>query len=65
MGCPTVISTIHDPTIRSLRLQTIFDWAKSGAIRPQISHRFALAEFRQAMKAKWNGEVTGSCVIHP
>lgn len=65
MGCPTVISTIHDPTIRSLRLQTIFDWAKSGAIRPHISHRFALAEFRQAMKAKWNGEVTGSCVIHP
>lgn len=65
MGCPTILSTLHDPSIRPPRLQQIFAWVEDGTIRPHISHRFPLASFRQGMLAKWNGEVTGSCVLHP
>jgi NADPH2:quinone reductase len=65
LGCPTVISTLHDPSIRAPRLAQILAWAEEGAIRPHVSHVFPLAEFREAMRAKWNGEVIGGCVLHP
>ncbi len=65
LGCPTVISTVRDPSIRAERLAAVWGWAESGAIRPHVSHRFALADFRDAMRAKWNGEVIGGCVLHP
>ncbi|HEX2690503.1 MAG TPA: NADPH:quinone oxidoreductase family protein [Kofleriaceae bacterium] len=65
LGCPTVISTQHDPRLRPPRLAQILTWAATGQLRPHVSHRFALAEFRAAMHAKWNGEVLGGCVLHP
>jgi NADPH2:quinone reductase len=65
LGCPTVISTQHDPRLRPPRLAQILAWAAAGQLRPHVSHRFALAEFRAAMHAKWNGEVLGGCVLHP
>ena len=65
LGCPTAIGTANDPSIRPPRLAQVLEWAKSGAIRPHVSHRFALADYREAMKAKWTGAVVGGCVLHP
>ncbi len=65
LGCPTAISTAMDPASRPPRMAQILAWAKDGKLKPRVSHRFALAEFRAAMTAKWNGEVLGGCVLHP
>lgn len=65
LGCPTVISTIQDPSIRPPRLSQILQWAREGKIRPNVSHTFALDEYKAAMRAKWSGEVTGGCVVRP
>ena len=65
LGCPTVISTLNDPSLRAPRIAQILAWAAEGKITPHVSHVFPLAEFKAAMRAKWNGEVTGGCVLHP
>ena len=65
LGCPTAISTLHDPSIRAPRLEQILRWAEAGQIKPHVSHVFPLSEFKTAMRAKWNGDVTGGCVLHP
>jgi NADPH2:quinone reductase len=65
LGCPTVISTVVRPEIRPPRLAQILAWAAEGKIKPYVSHRFALADYREAMKAKWTGAVIGGCVLHP
>jgi len=65
LGCPTVISTVEDPSLRPPRLAQILEWARAGKLRPHVSHTFPLADFKTAMRAKWNGEVLGGCVLHP
>ena len=65
LGCPAVISAVNDPSLRATRLAKILAWAEQGKLVPYVSHRFPLAEFKQAMLAKWNGEVIGGCVLHP
>jgi NADPH2:quinone reductase len=65
LGCPTVIGTLQDPSLRAPRLEQILGWAEAGRLKPHVSHVFPLADFKQAMRAKWNGEVTGGCVLHP
>jgi NADPH2:quinone reductase len=65
LGCPTVISTVNDPTLRPPRLAQILRWAETGQLRPYVSRVFPLAEFKAAMRAKWNGEVIGGCVVQP
>jgi NADPH:quinone reductase len=65
LGCPTAIATTMDPSIRAERLEQIWRWAEAGQLHPQISHVFPLGEWKAAMKAKWSGEVTGGCVLHP
>jgi NADPH2:quinone reductase len=65
LGCPTVISTVEDPSLRPPRLAQILEWARAGKLRPHVSHAFPLADYKTAMRAKWNGEVTGGCVVHP
>jgi NADPH2:quinone reductase len=65
MGCPAVIAVSHNPALRTERLAHIWQWVQEGRIRPHISHRFALGEFRQAMRARWSAAVTGSCVLNP
>ncbi|MCC6899381.1 MAG: NADPH:quinone oxidoreductase family protein [Polyangiaceae bacterium] len=65
LGCPTVIATLRDPSIRAPRLKQILEWAGQGRLRPHVSHRFPLSAIREAMRAKWSGEVTGGCVVHP
>ena len=65
LGCPTILSTIHNPALRAPRLAQIMKWVDAGQIRPYISHRFPLTEYKEALRAKWRGEVIGSCVLHP
>ena len=65
LGCPTVIATVNDPSLRAERLAQVWAWAESGQIRPYVSHAFPLSEFKAAMRAKWIGEVVGGCVVHP
>ena len=47
------------------RLQRVLEWASQGKLKPHVSHRFSLEEFKIAMRAKWNGEVIGGCVLNP
>jgi NADPH2:quinone reductase len=65
LGSPTVISTVNDPASRAPRLAQVLRWAEEGRITPHVSHVFALEQFKEAMRAKWNGEVVGGCVLHP
>ncbi len=65
LGCPTVISTVNDPSLRPARLAAVLGWAASGAIRPHVSHVFPITDFQAAMRAKWRGDVVGGCVLHP
>lgn len=65
LGCPTAISTVNDPSIREARLAEIWRWAEEGKIRPYVSHVFPLADFKEAMRAKWRGDITGGAVLHP
>jgi NADPH2:quinone reductase len=65
LGCPTVISTVANPSIRPPRLAQVLRWAEEGKIRPYVSHVYPLEDFGEAMRAKWNGEVVGGCVLHP
>ena len=65
LGCPAVISTLFDPSLRPPRLAAVLRWAAEGAIRPHVSHTFPLAAFRDAMRARWRGEVVGGAVVVP
>jgi NADPH:quinone reductase len=65
LGCPTAISTAQDPSIRAPRLAQILAWAEAGRIVPHVSHTFALDDVKDAMRAKWRGDVLGGCVLHP
>lgn len=65
LGCPAAISTAMDPSIRPPRLAQVLRWAEEGRVRPHVSHVFPLAAFDAAMRARWSGEVTGGCVLHP
>ena len=65
LGCPTVISTAQEPRIRDRRLECIWSWAKEGKIVPYVSHRFPLSDYKEALHAKWAGQVIGGCVLHP
>jgi NADPH2:quinone reductase len=65
LGCPTVISAIINPSIRPPRLERVWNWAESGALKPYVSRKYPLDDFQAAMRAKWNGEIIGGCVLNP
>jgi len=65
LGCPTVISTHRDPSIRPERLARLTAWAESGALRPYVEKTFPLADAHEAMRAKWQSRFVGGCVLHP
>lgn len=65
LGCPMVISSEKDPSLRPPRLAQIMRWVSEGRIKPYVSHTYPLADVKQAMRAKWRGEVTGGCVLNP
>ena len=63
--CPMVIATVNDPKLRPPRLLQVMQWAAEGKIRPHVSRVFPLSSWKEAMLAKWKGEVVGGAVIHP
>ncbi|HEY0255591.1 MAG TPA: zinc-binding dehydrogenase, partial [Kofleriaceae bacterium] len=65
LGCPTVISTVNDPSIRTARLAQVMAWVRAGQLRPLVARTYPLAEFRAAMHAKWNGETVGGICLRP
>ena len=65
LGCPTVISTVHDPASRAPRLAQILQWAATGQIHPLVSRTYALDDFATAMRAKWASEAVGGIVVQP
>jgi len=65
LGSPMVISTEHDPSIRAPRLARILQWVHEGRLRPYVSHVYPLHDFKEAMQAKWRGDIVGGCVLHP
>lgn len=65
LGCPMVISSQFDPSLRPPRLEQLIQWVEAGKINPYISHCFDLKDVKAAMKAKWTGQIIGGCVIHP
>ncbi len=65
LGCPAAITIQHDPRKRAPRFAEVWRWAETGMIRPYVSHVFALADFKEALRAKLRGDVIGGCVVHP
>lgn len=65
LGCPTVIATVNEPSLRAPRLRQILEWAESGKLRPLVSRSYPLSSFKEALSAKWNGEIVGGCVLRP
>ena len=65
MGCPMIIHTQADPSIRPPRLEAIYKWASEKLIHPHVSHVFPLEKAKDAMLARWNREVTGGCAVIP
>ena len=65
LGCPTAIATAQDASIRAPRLAQVLAWAEAGKIRPHVSHLFSLDEYREAIRAKWRGDVVAGCALRP
>ena len=65
LGAPMVIATVNDPSLRAPRLARILQWVNEGRLKPQVSRTYPLADFKEALRAKWQGEVIGGCVLHP
>ncbi|MEE2959563.1 MAG: NADPH:quinone oxidoreductase family protein [Myxococcota bacterium] len=65
LGCPMVISTQNNPAIRPPRVAKLKEWAEAGKISPYISHVFELRNAKDAMAARWNGDILGGCVVRP
>lgn len=65
LGCPMVISTQKDPSIRPPRVQRLNALAAEGKLAPHISHTFSLHEAAAAVEARWTGKIIGGCVVNP
>lgn len=65
LGCPAVIATRFDSTLRPRRLEWLFSQIRAGALRPHVGPVYALADVHDAMRAKWSSRFVGGCVLHP
>ncbi len=65
LGCPAVIAVAKNPALRTERLAKIWQWVEEGRILPHISHVLPLSEFKQALRLRWEGGITGSCILQP
>jgi len=63
IGCPVAINTKLDPSIREPRLKVIDKWVEDGLMKPFVSHTFPFENFREALIAKWERKITGSCIL--
>ena len=65
LGCPAVIATKFDPTLRPRRLKWIFEQVEAGHIQPHVGPAFPLTDFDRALREKWRSAFVGGCVVHP
>jgi len=65
LGCPAVISTRFDPTLRPIRLKRILAGVEDGSIVPHVGPGFGMADYAAAFRAKWESRFVGGCVLHP
>ncbi len=65
LGCPAVIATKHDPTLRPTRLKWIREQVAAGGLRPHVGPSFTLDDWADALRAKWKSAHVGGCVLHP
>jgi len=65
LGCPTMISTHRDPSIRPERLARLLAWADAGDLVPYVTQSYPMADALEAMQAKWKSRFVGGCVLHP
>ncbi|NVB40959.1 NADPH:quinone oxidoreductase family protein [Pseudenhygromyxa sp. WMMC2535] len=65
LGCPAVIATKHDPSLRPTRLAWIRERVAEGRLRPHVGPRYALRDYAEALRAKWASRHVGGCVLHP
>lgn len=65
LGCPAVISTKFDPTLRPRRLAWLLEQVEQGHIVPHVGPAFPLAEYDRALREKWRSAYVGGCVLHP
>ena len=64
IGCPAVIATEHDPSIRPPRLAAVLDLVAKG-VRPLIAKTYPLTDFRLAMHEKRQSGTVGAIVLVP
>lgn len=65
LGCPTVISTHHNPALRPARLKQLMAWADEGRLSPCVVQSFPMSQLKEAMLAKWESRFVGGCTVHP
>jgi NADPH2:quinone reductase len=65
LGCPAVIVTTHDSSLRPTRLYWMMERIASGELRPNVGPSFPWSDFRDFLEAKWDREFVGGCVLHP
>lgn len=65
LGCPMVISTQKDPSIRPPRVRHLKALADEQKLSPHISHTFSLREAAAAVQARWTGKIIGGCAVNP
>lgn len=63
LGCPTVISTQHDPGIRPARLNQILAWVEAGVLAPYVSKVYPLAAIQEALTDKWTGKIIAGASV--
>ena len=52
-----------EPERNRANFDRLFQWYEAGELKPNISHRFPLAEGAQALKVLMRREVVGKCVV--
>ena len=65
LGCPAVISTVRDPSLRPTRLRALLAWAEAGELHPKVAAQFPLSQLHEALRAKWASRHVGGIVVHP
>jgi len=65
LGCPAVISTAHDPSLRPERLDWIMERVADGRLTPHVGEVFEMDDWKEAMEAKWRSRFVGGCVLRP
>lgn len=65
LGCPAVLSLKHWPELRAERLDWLWKRIEAGDLVPHHGPAYPLADFREALRAKWESRFVGGCVVHP